>query len=137
MTYNDVLQELLDKAANGTATKEDIKLIEVLLAHGREKREQERLESDQQFKHFVEQQRLADERVNFDEEMKLKETELEQVEEDRKKRRIMDWVKWAVGGICLGGVTWATMYYEENSIATGTKGRLLGKIVDKTINRRM
>lgn len=56
--------------------------------------------------------------------------------DDRKRKRIGDWVRWALGGLGLGAITWATMYYEENSIVSGTRGRVLGKVVDKAINRR-
>ncbi len=60
----------------------------------------------------------------------------EQRLEAEKQKTILDTVKWAVGGLGIGLVAWATMYYEENSIVTGSRGRLLGKVVDKAIGRR-
>lgn len=62
--------------------------------------------------------------------------ELEEVKSDNKKRRIADWVKWAVGGLAGGALAWATFYYEDNSFVSGSRGKILGKIVDKAIFRK-
>lgn len=64
-----------------------------------------------------------------------KDAELEADIQEKKCQRLAEWSRWLIGGIGIGIITWATMYYEENGVVTGTKSKILGRIVDKTINR--
>lgn len=67
---------------------------------------------------------------------KQKSAELEETKTDNKKRRIGDWVRWAVGGAAGGLLAWMTFYYEDNSFVSGSRGKVLGKLVDKAIFRK-
>ena len=65
-----------------------------------------------------------------------KSEELQEVKDDNRKRRIADWIRWGVGGLAGGALAWITFYYEDNSFVSGSRGKVLSKIVDKAIFRK-
>lgn len=65
-----------------------------------------------------------------------KTAELEETKNDNKKRRIGDWVRWGIGGLAGGLLAWTTFYYEDNGFVSGSRGKVLSKIVDKAIFRK-
>lgn len=67
---------------------------------------------------------------------KQKSAELEETKSDNKKRRIGDWIRWGIGGLAGGLLAWTTFYYEDNGFVSGSRGKVLGKLVDKAIFRK-